>query len=277
MIQGDSLAITVNVPGGLLASENIERYERFETAGLRRLTGREEDWLANHRGRPGAIVASALLDACLVEVDGRAAPNDAARRLLAGDRDYLVLQLRRLTMGDAIHAVAACPECGAKMDVNFDIASIPVDWRQGGPALHSMALEGGRTVRFRLPTGADQESVAALSLEEAAAELFDRCVEEAGALSGAEQDAVIDAMEKVAPGVNLELDLACPECSKSFLLPFDTTSFFFDEMRIPGDRLLREVHALALYYHWSESDILGMERSRRRRYLALLRDATRED
>jgi hypothetical protein len=35
-------------------------------------------------------------------------------------------------------------------------------------------------------------------------------------------------------------------------------------------RLLREVHELARAYHWSEADILRLDRRRRRRYLALL-------
>ena len=33
---------------------------------------------------------------------------------------------------------------------------------------------------------------------------------------------------------------------------------------------MREVHYLALHYHWSESEILNLQRDRRRGYLALL-------
>lgn len=36
--------------------------------------------------------------------------------------------------------------------------------------------------------------------------------------------------------------------------------------------LYRQVHHLALRYHWSESDILALPRSKRLRYLSFLTD-----
>ena len=36
------------------------------------------------------------------------------------------------------------------------------------------------------------------------------------------------------------------------------------------DTLYRDVHHLALHYHWSEGEILAMPRSKRLRYLSLL-------
>ena len=80
----------------------------------------------------------------------------------------------------------------------------------------------------------------------------------------------------LAPELELELDLNCPECAHAFVQPFDATSFFFDEMRINANQLLREVHALAFYYHWSEAEILSLGRDRRRAYLGLLSDAIHE-
>jgi len=59
--------------------------------------------------------------------------------------------------------------------------------------------------------------------------------------------------------------------------PFDTTAFFFSEMKINGGQLLREIHSLAFYYHWSEAEIMGLPRDRRRAYLGLLRDALRQE
>jgi hypothetical protein len=38
------------------------------------------------------------------------------------------------------------------------------------------------------------------------------------------------------------------------------------------DALYREVHLLALHYHWAENDILRLPASKRRRYLRLLAD-----
>jgi hypothetical protein len=134
--------------------------------------------------------------------------------------------------------------------------------------------ETGRTVRFRLPTGADQESVLGLDEEQALEVLFARCLLHDGgrALTDAQKAEVISTMEKLAPELELELDLTCPECEHSFTAPFDTTAFFFDEMRTRRRQLLQEVHLLALYYHWTEDEILRLTRSRRRAYLALLHE-----
>src|SRR5207245_10969793 len=79
----------------------------------------------------------------------------------------------------------------------------------------------------------------------------------------------------LAPHTDLELDLSCPECGHSFATPFDCTAFFFSEIRARSSHLMREVHYLALHYHWSEAEILGLQRDRRRGYLALLNETLR--
>jgi hypothetical protein len=109
--------------------------------------------------------------------------------------------------------------------------------------------------------------------------IFDRCIldDGGGHLSPAEREAVIEAMKRMAPQVDLELDLSCPECGKTFVVRLDTTAFFFDEMRISVKQLLREVHALAFYYHWSEAEILRLRRDRRRAYLGLLNETARQE
>ncbi|HYJ78918.1 MAG TPA: hypothetical protein VEW03_04930 [Longimicrobiaceae bacterium] len=39
-----------------------------------------------------------------------------------------------------------------------------------------------------------------------------------------------------------------------------------------ADALFRQVHTLALHYHWSQGEILGLTRTCRLRYLALLEE-----
>jgi hypothetical protein len=134
-------------------------------------------------------------------------------------------------------------------------------------------------MRFRLPCGGDQEAVLRVEEDRRGYELLRRCILDHGG-SGLTDDelAVIAAeMEQRAPKVELELDLACPECEHRFVAPFDATAFFIAEMRTNGRQLLLEVHSLAFYYHWSEAEILGMRRGRRREYLGLLADALRGD
>src|SRR5262249_35238856 len=277
MIRGQGPESSFALPGGWLLGDALDAGQRCETAVLRPLTGHEEEWLAQHRGAPSATIASQILDACVLRLDDREPPRDFARRMLVGDRDYLMLQLRRLMNGDKIQAIMACPACSAKMDVDVDAGQIPVEGIRTYDGAHELALQTGarvraRNIRFRLPTGGDQEAVVGLPVDAAGDELLRRCLLEPcdPPLDDDEKAAVIAAMEERAPRVEIELELTCPECAQRFLTPFDTTTFFLSEMRISAAQLLREVHTLAFYYHWSESDILNLTRDRRRSYLALL-------
>jgi hypothetical protein len=186
------------------------------------------------------------------------------------------MQLRRITLGDHVQAVVICPACGDKMDVDFELDEVAVQSRPQTETSFTINLSG-RTVRFRLPNGGDQESV--VHDPDPVQSLLSRCImdDSAQPLSSDEGENVIAAMKTLAPQVDIELDLACPACSYRFTLDFDTTAFFFEEIAVKADQLLREVHALAFYYHWSERQILSLERRRRRAYLALLDEAVRHD
>jgi hypothetical protein len=265
---------TFSLPGGLM----LQQDQMLSQASLRPLSGREEEWLAAHRSTPNAVRMSWLLNQCLLSIDGHPADSDLVRRLLVADRQYLMLQLRRITLGDQVQAVVTCPECNKKMDVDFFLDDVPVEYRPQSVSSYSTEVSG-RLVSFRLPTGGDEEAVLGSGADGAVQELFRRCILDDGgcALSTEDQSRVIAEMEQLAPQIELELDLTCPECSHHFLLPFDTTAFFFDEMAFKSDELLHEVHALAFYYHWSEGDILKLDRRRRRAYLALLNESLRQD
>lgn len=262
----------VQLPGGLILDDG----RLLDCAELRPLTGTDEEWLATHIGTPSALAVSWLLNDCLARIGDKPASPELVERLLVGDRDYLMLQLRRLAFGERFQAVIVCPACAKKMDVDFLVDEVPVTRCPQRTAVYALELSG-RMVRFRLPTGADQEAVLGLEIEQAAEALLARCLVDTGgrALSPDEKTSVVEAMEHNAPQVDLELELTCPECGHEFTSPFDTTLFFFNEMRVNSDQLLHEVHLLAFYYHWREADILSMTRARRRKYLELLSDSLR--
>jgi len=258
------------LPGGLI----LEDGRTLTCARLRGLTGCEEEWLGESRGLPSAHKVTQVLSSCVTALDGESVDAQRIRRMLVGDRDYLMLELRRLTLGDDVVAVVECPACKAPMDVEFRVSEVPVERRPQSAEWY----EGECGVRFRLPAGADQEAVSAL---DAAAEmtLLARCIagRDADDLTAEQREALIAEMERQAPRVDLELDLTCPECGHRFLLPFDTTAFFFEELRSRSGQLLREVHTLALYYHWSEADILALGRQRRHAYLRMLGESLRRE
>ena len=254
-----------NLPGGLVLDDG----RRLGRAELRPLTGREEEWVTQHAGTASAHLASKLLSACFVRLDDVAVDSEMIGKLLVGDRDYLILQLRRMTLGDRFAAVFSCPACKRAMDVEFLAQDILVEPRTQNASTYTWR-GAQRVVEYRLPNGADQEAVADLLPGEAVEALLERCLIDGAPLSVEEREAVIADMDARAPQIDLELELSCPECGHSFTTPFDCTSFFFSEIRAQSRHLMREVHYLALHYHWSESEILNLQRDRRRGYLALL-------
>lgn len=261
------------LPGGLMHADQL-----LHTARLRPLSGREEEWLTLHRSLPAATRVGWLLNSCLVMLGNREVNEDLVRALLVADRDYLILQLRRLAVGDQVQAVSHCRACSKKMDIDFHLNEVPVERRPQRVSAYKVELSG-RVIQFRLPTGGDQEAILDIAGDEMAEELLSRCLLDHGgkSLSAEEKSAVIAEMERYAPQLDLELDLTCPECKEHFVLPIDTTAFFLDEMAQKDNELLREVHTLAFHYHWSETEILQLERRRRRAYLQLLNKSLRQD
>jgi hypothetical protein len=262
------------LPGGLVFDDG----RTLGRAELRPLTGREEEWVTQHADTSSAKMTTRILSSCFVRLENVPVDPDIIGKLLVGDRDFLILQLRRMTLGDRFAAVFSCPACERRMDVEFLAQDIFVAPRPQSALTYTWQLDDQRPpIRFRLPNGADQEAVADLFPEEAVDVLLARCVVDDGGIppTRAEREAVIAEMDRLAPQIDLELDLNCPECGHSFTTPFDCTAFFFSEIRAQSRHLMREVHYLALHYHWSEAELLGLQRDRRRGYLALLNETLR--
>jgi hypothetical protein len=259
--------------------------------GLRPISGSDEDFLLDAGSLlPPAHRSTALLARCLERV-GPAGPLTAetVRSLTVGDREALLLHLRRLTLGDRLQGVVDCPvsDCGKKMDLDLKVSDLllpPYEDRQR--SYEAEVADNGRDyrVRFRLPTGADQEDVAVVAHtdSEAAGELLlHRCVESVTVEDGEPvetlpptvADQISDLMSELDPQAEVTLSLTCPSCGHTFLAPFDAASYVFRELDGRVKRLYQEVHLLAFYYHWSEAEIINMPDRKRRLYLELLEEA----
>ena len=288
--------ITCTLPGGYADGDGTFHVE----AELAPLTGREEELLADRAQRPSVALVTTVLARCLARL-GSLSPvsEEVARSLLVADRQFLLLKLRAATFGERVEATLSCPwpGCGENVDVDFSLDAVPVrESADKGPAYrlelppeaayHGAEGEEHREVVFRLPNGGDQERIAPLAAANEARALtllLERCVLAIGPLrdpgpeaierlSPAARAAIERRMEEVAPQVALTMDVSCPECGRAFEMPFDLQDFFFGELRTSRDLLYREVHYLAYHYHWSESEILGLPRDKRRGYIEVLAD-----
>ena len=84
------------------------------------------------------------------------------------------------------------------------------------------------------------------------------------------QAQVAEALARLDPQADLLIDLTCPNCGAALQVPFDPAAYLFDELAARAEVLYREVHLLALNYHWSEREILAMPRGKRQMYLGML-------
>ena len=281
----------VRLPGGFFADDVLHR-----DAELTELGGREEELLADASGASTPRRVTEVLSRCVSRIGSvRPITTDVARELLVGDRVYLLLRLREVTVGSRVEGTVHCPwpGCGAKADIDFATTDLPVATCADRRAHYTIELSSAAlapdagvdrpvTVTFRLPNGADQETLAGVlagNPAEALRALLERCIVadpdtgaifDASWLSAQGRFELESAIQARAPGVDLDLPLACPECGRSFVVPFDVQDFFFGELRTSRDLLRRQVHYLAYHYHWSERDILDMSREKRLAYIEVL-------
>ncbi len=248
------------------------------TAELRPLTAEDELFLSEEGlSLSPAARTTALLARCLVALDDTPATPEKVRSLSIGRRDALLLHLRRMTLGERLACVFTCPACDEKMDIELRVADLLV-LAGGGPDQEFEIARGGRRrpLRFRLPNGGDQEAVADLArrdVDRAALELLVRCLRGRARLSADEIEAVASEMARRDPQAEILLQLHCPACSVEAVVPFDPARHLFAELSRRAAELYREIHVLAMHYHWPESELMAMPRRRRHRYLALLAGA----
>ncbi|HEX6159286.1 MAG TPA: hypothetical protein VF111_03910 [Thermoanaerobaculia bacterium] len=264
-------SIPITLPGGRWRNGAPERH-----ALLRPLRGEDELFLAEEaEGLTPARRTTLTLARCLERLgDESPVSVESARALTAGDREAILLHLRRATFGETLTSVLRCPRagCDEQMDLELRVSDLLVA-SSDAEEVNTLTV-GEEEIRFRLPNGADLEEAADLARSDvgaAARLLVARCV-----LSGtADPRALSKRMAELDPQAELLLELTCTRCGRPFTALFDTAAFLFGELAAQRERLYREVHQLALHYHWSESDILALTPTRRRKYLELIGEGKR--
>jgi len=225
------------------------------------MTGRIDDHalLDLATGEPGSHAARARALARTGGIEG-------AEAMPLGERDAALMRLRAARLGPTLTCVETCPNCGALLE--FDLATDDLLAGMGAGAAATVTLSTG-SHRLRALTAADLEAAAGLPREAARAAL-------ASAAAGAPVDdpadiAAVEArLEAADPLAHVALDLACAACGAGWQAGFDIVALMWAELRAAGQGLMREIHALASAYHWSEAEILAVPAARRRRYLDMI-------
>jgi hypothetical protein len=196
-----------------------------------------------------------------------------------GRRDAALLALHERAFGPRMTALASCPRCAESLEMELATGDLAVPSERGKPGSLSL-VEGSYRVAFRVPTAAD---LAALARTGGALDperwLLERCIldarvaDEPCTVADLPEDvlrSLTAAMEAADPQAEVELEIVCPSCGHRWEAIFDIVSFLWREVEAWAARLVREVHALASAYGWSEREILSLSPRRRRSYLELI-------
>jgi hypothetical protein len=216
----------------------------------------------------------------------------------------LLLRLRELSFGAELSVIAACSSCSSQLELAVPVAKLAALSERDGSA-EPMLSEGERTGltlsegneraeltlsederaglawtdggrRFELRHATTADLLASLELAEVGAAqelLLSRCLtvdppQDADRLS--ETPMVLEQFERLHAATELRCSVVCPECTSEEVVDLDIGRFLWTEVRRAASRLLREIHALAAGYGWSEQAILAMSERRRTAYLEMV-------
>lgn len=125
---------------------------------VRELTGADEEALARVQGGTFSRWMATMLELAIEKIDDKPADVDAVGKLLVGDRDFLMLAIRKVTWGPEIELTGVeCDNCGEAFDPIVHTDDIPIKTLQSpSEANFTVDLRNGRTASVRLPNGHDQ-------------------------------------------------------------------------------------------------------------------------
>ena len=225
-------------------------------AVIRKMRGHEEALLYDSTLTAGQLVTE-LIRNCLIRLgDLETINSEVVTQLYTADRNYLLLEIRRITLGDRLLASYLCPRCGAEVSVVEDLSQIDVH-RLGEdqcPDDIAVVLEDGYTDRggtthkeltLSIPRGADEEFVSPMVDKDpmkARDALLLRCIKRFGSLSRASLEAygvkilrdltlgdrqrIQTALNNEVPGVSFQRRLQCEPCGATFEGVMDVSNFF---------------------------------------------------
>jgi hypothetical protein len=236
----------VRMPGGLLVDGALVR-----DAEVRELTGEDEEALAKARSSANADplkFINVLLERGVEKVGTRAATASVLRELLLGDREALLLGIRRATFGDDVEVKDFyCPHCDETFDVTVDLNDFPIEELGDEGPVFDVELRRGGKARVRLPNGADQEKVLShrqLTTAEQNTILLSRCVltveDKDGktfAVEGstaainkmgvADRQKILEALHERQPGPRYdEVKMLHEACEKELVVPLTVVELF---------------------------------------------------
>lgn len=211
------------------------------TAEVRELTGADEEAIVKI-SEPGKALMT-ILEKATVSLGGKPADKETLSMLLAGDREALLLAIRRVTFGNEVELEAVCSRCPELqtfvVDLEKDVEVKALEDRINDRRF-TLDLKVGR-VKVALPTGDTQNKLVNASNKNTAeldTLLLSNCVLEINDvpvlgqaqirnLGIKDRRSILEEIAKRNPGPLLsEVKKACKTCGQEVELPLTLADLF---------------------------------------------------
>lgn len=227
----------VTLPGGYVTANN----EVVRTAEVRELNGMDEELIA--KAGSAAKAFNVLLQRGLVKIGSEEATRESVDNLLAGDRDAILIAIRRATFGDTLELNITCPDCktaqSCEVHLIFDVPTKKLENTLEERTFIVKTKKGDAGVA--LPTGVVQRRLVD-NMDKTPAEvntvLLAGCIlsldgrpssgaSTALSLGMADREKILNQIIERNPGPRLgEVKKTCQACGEDINLPLSLTDLF---------------------------------------------------
>lgn len=231
------LETLVTLPGGYVTSAG----EVVKTAEVRELTGRDEEAItkASSLNR----ILPTILSRGVVSIGKEKATDEILDRLLAGDRNALLLGIYKATFGPTATVTCWCDGCRGTKDVEVNVDADITTKVLVDPVVDRTFTVNGKDKEFliQLPTGYTEKEILANSdktMSELNTILLEQTVLEingAPVISKAQvqnlgimdRRKIGEELNKRAPGPQFEdTTISCPDCGGEVAVPINLGTLF---------------------------------------------------
>ena len=228
---------TVPVPSGGKIYASDSGMGGLQTISIRSMTAREEDILTSRALIKKGTVINELLRSCIVS------PGVDPDKMIAGDRNAVMISLRITGYGPNYSAEIHCEDCGEKVEAEFDLSALKIkeltlEPVQVGQNLFEFVLPvTKKKVQFKYLTGEDERDLIAetekkkklgsagdnlvTSKLQRAVVSIDTITEKSKigmfirSMPAGDSRALRKFMEENEPGIDMKCWVTCPQCSAS--------------------------------------------------------------
>lgn len=199
------------------------------------------------KNNPSALF-NFILKSCVVKLAGEEPSFQQIKNLSSGDRQYLLLMIRKISLGDTLKFQLQCDVCEAHQQAELDIDHIRVKRYKDDElpvqdkrfVIHFSSESLGLDCKMKLPTGIEEEMVASIQDPlEANYKMYEYCLvqynEKVAPFSSEQVDRIpvkiSDFIDKrfreLQPGPDYYKKVLCDSCGGSTLIDLSKSDFLF--------------------------------------------------